>query len=112
MGTSTISGHPVRWVTIQLDDAEALRLSLTRVQVDVIYVTPLRGVELALITTAARAGGLTTFTGVPPYVERGLALGVGIARERPQILVNLVAARAEGSDFTSQLLRVSKVVEK
>ena len=112
MGASTISGHPVHWVTIRLDDAEALRISLTRVRVDVIYVTPLRGIELALITTAARAGGLTTFTGVPLYVELGLALGVGIARERPQILVNLVAARAEGSDFTSQLLRVSKVVEK
>jgi hypothetical protein len=37
---------------------------------------------------------------------------VGIARERPQIIVNLGAARAEGSDFTSQLLRVSRVIEK
>ncbi|MEA2723711.1 MAG: hypothetical protein QOH59_1482 [Gemmatimonadales bacterium] len=112
MGTSTISGHPVHWVTVELDDAESLRLSLTRVRVDVIYVTPLRGIELGPIMAAARAGGLTTFTGVPRYVERGLALGVGIARDRPQILVNLVAARAEGSDFNSQLLRVSKVVEE
>lgn len=112
MGTSTISGHPVHWVTMELDDAESLRLSLTRTRVDVIYVTPLRGVELAPIMTAARAEGVTTFTGVPRYVERGLALGVGLARERPQILVNLIAARAEGSDFNSQLLRVSKVVEE
>jgi len=112
MGTSTISGHPVHWVTMELDESESLRLSLTRIRVDVIYVTPLRGVDLAPIMTAARAEGVTTFTGVPRYVERGLALGVGLARERPQILVNLIAARAEGSDFTSQLLRVSKVVEE
>ena len=112
MGAATISGHPVHWVTVELEDAESLRLSLTRIRVDVIYVTPLRGIELGPIMVAARAGGVTTFTGVPRYVERGLALGVGIARDRPQILVNLVAARAEGSDFTSQLLRVSRVVEE
>jgi hypothetical protein len=112
MGDLAISGHPVHWATVELENEESLRLTLSRIRVDVIYVTPLRGIELGPIMTAARAGGITTFTGVPRYVERGVALGVGIARERPQILVNLVAARAEGSDFNSQLLRVSKVVKE
>ena len=109
---STIYGHPVQWVAVELTDVESLRLSLIRNKVGVIYVTPLRGVELDPIKMAAREAGITTFTGVPRYVEEGLALGVGIARERPQIIVNLGAARAEGSDFTSQLLRVSRVIEK
>jgi YfiR/HmsC-like len=112
MADSTISGHPVHWVAVEFNDVDALRLSLIRHRVDVIYVTPLRGVELEPIKMAAREARITTFTGVPRYVERGLALGVGIARERPQIIVNLGAARAEGSDFTSQLLRVSRVIEK
>jgi hypothetical protein len=125
MGDSTISGHPVHWVAVELSDVESLRLALIRNQVDVIYVTPLRGVELDPIKVAARAAGITTFTGVPRYVEEGLAigvgitrqrnnmgLGVGITRQRTQIIVNLGAARAEGSDFTSQLLRVSRVIEK
>jgi hypothetical protein len=112
MGDSTISGHAVHWLSVELTGVEALRLSLTRNRADVIYVTPLRGVELDPIKVVARAAGITTFTGVPRYVERGLALGVGIARERPQIIVNLEAARAEGSDFTSQLLRVCKVLEE
>jgi hypothetical protein len=112
MGDSTISGHTVNWVAVELSDVESLRLSLIHNRVDVIYVTPLRGVELNHIKAVARAAGITTFTGVPRYVERGLALGVGIARERPQIIVNLAAARAEGSDFTSQLLRVCKVFEE
>jgi len=112
MGDSTISGHTVHWVAVELSDLESLKLSLVHNRVDVMYVTPLRGVELNHIVAAARAAGITTFTGVPRYVERGLALGVGIARERPQIIVNLGAARAEGSDFTSQLLRVCKVLEE
>jgi hypothetical protein len=112
MTDSTISGHPVHWVAVALSDVESLKLALIRHRVNVLYVTPLRGVELEPIKMAARSAGITTFTGVPRYVERGLALGVGIARERPQIIVNLGAARAEGSDFTAQLLRVSRVIEK
>jgi hypothetical protein len=112
MGDSTISGHPVHWVAVELNDVESLKLALIRNRVDVMYVTPLRGVGLDPIKMTARAAGITTFTGVPNYVEQGLALGVGIARERPQIIVNLGAARAEGSDFTSQLLRVCKVLEE
>ena len=112
MKDSTISGHPVHWLALEMSDVVSLKQSMIRFRVDVIYVTPLRGVELDPIKAIARAAGITTFTGVPRYVERGLALGVGVARERPQIIVNLGAARAEGSDFTSQLLRVSKVLEE
>ena len=111
MQNSTISGHPVRWVAVELKEREQVRLALIHERTDVVYVTPLRGVELDPLVRAARAGGMTTFTGVPLYVEQGLALSVGIVRDRPQIIVNLPATRAEGSDFTSQLLRVCKVIE-
>jgi hypothetical protein len=111
MQDSTISGHPVRWVAVEWIDEEQVRLALIRERTDVVYVTPLRGVELHPLIRTARAAGMTTFTGVPLYVEQGVALSIGIVRERPQIIVNLAATRAEGSDFTSQLLRVCKVVE-
>jgi hypothetical protein len=112
MKDSTISDHPVHWVLLELGDLEVFNRALTRERVDVIYVTPLRGVELDGIIAAARSKAVTTFTGVPRYVERGLGLGVGVNRERAQIIVNLTATRAEGSDFNSQLLRVSKVIEE
>jgi hypothetical protein len=99
-------------VAVEWKDGEQLRLALIHERTDVVYLTPVRGVELDPITSAARAGGMTTFTGVPLYVEQGLALSVGIVRERPQIIVNLPATRAEGSDFTSQLLRLCKVIEE
>ena len=110
MQDSTIAGHPVRWVAVEWKDDEQLRLALLRERTDVVYLTPVRGVELDPVTSTARAGGMTTFTGVPGYVEQGLGLSVGIVRERPQIIVNLSATRAEGSDFSSQLLRLCKVI--
>jgi hypothetical protein len=102
----------VRWVAVGWKDGEQLRLALIHERTDVVYLTPVRGVELDPVTSAARAGGMTTFTGVPLYVEQGLALSVGIVRDRPQIIVNLPATRAEGSDFTSQLLRLCRVIEE
>ena len=111
MEDSTISGHPVRWVAVEWIDEEQVRLALIRERTDVVYVTPLRGVELHPLIRTARAAGMTTFTGVPLYVDQGVALSIGIVRERPQIIVNLAATRAEGSDFTSQLLRLCKVIE-
>ena len=111
MADSTISGHPVHWVAVEWKDGEQVRLALIHERADVVYVTPLRGVELDPIMRSAREASMTTFSGVPLYVEQGLALGVRIVRERPQIIVNLPATRAEGSDFTPQLLRVSSVIE-
>lgn len=111
MEHSTISGHPVRWVAVELKDREQLRLALINERTDVVYVMPLRGVDLDAIRKTARGARMTTFTGVPLYVAQGLALGIGIVRERPEIIINLSATRAEGSDFTSQLLRVSRVIE-
>ena len=108
---STISGHPVRMVAVEWKDREQLRLALIHERTDVVYVTPLRGVDLDHIMRTARGAGMTTFTGVPLYVEQGLALGIGIVRERPEIIINLSAMRAEGSDFTSQLLRICRVIE-
>lgn len=107
-----ISGHPVHWVEVEYTTGASLRRDIIRERVDVIYLTPLRGVDLATITLVARTTRITSFTGVPHYVNGGVALGVGINRDRPEIIINLDAARAEGSDFNSQLLRVARIVEQ
>ena len=51
-----------------------------------------------------------TITGVPEYVDQGLAVGIGIRRDRPLIIVNLEQARAEGAAFSSQLLALARIV--
>lgn len=110
-GDSTIAGHPVHWVSLELSETPQLAGAFVRDRVDVIYVAPLRGIDLDGILAAARSKRVTSFTGVPQFVDRGLAVGIGLQRDRPRILINLTAARAEGADFTSQLLRVATVIE-
>ena len=107
---SPFGTRSLRWVAIEVGSGSTLEQALREHEADVIYVTPLRGVDLDVIADAARRSRLMTFTGIPPYVERGLSVGVGIEQERPMIIINLAAARAEGADYTAQLLRVSRVI--
>ena len=78
---------------------------------DVLYITPMRAVDLGSITKQTRAAARVTLTGVPEYVDAGIAVGVDLQGERPRILINLAAARAEGADFDSRLLKLAKIVE-
>lgn len=103
------AGHPARFVSIDLDAAADVATALAETPCDVLYITPLRAVSIGDIAAVSRRRRLPTLTGVPQYVESGLGVGVGLRDERPEILVNLEAARAEGSDFSAQLLRLARV---
>jgi len=97
-------------VAIDLDATPALDSTLKRKQVDVLYVSPLRAVPLEDVMAVSRAAGITTLTGVPRYVETGLAIGLDMKGERPEIVINLAASRAEGADLTAHLLKLARVV--
>lgn len=107
----TIGGLQVRVVVIDLDNTPDLVAALHRLQVTVLYVSPLRAVHVNSVTAASRAAQITTLTGVPRYVESGLAIGIDMKGERPQIMVNLAASRAEGADLNAQLLKLARIVQ-
>lgn len=102
---------PIRCLPIDLGDAGDLTEAMAGVNVDVLYVTPLRAVAMETIAGVSRAKKIVTLTGVPDYVEAGLAVGTDAKGGKPLIVINVTAAKAEGADFSSQLLKMSKVIE-
>jgi hypothetical protein len=105
-----IADKPFHTVALDWDGVENIGAMLDREPIQILYVTPLRAVSIEQIAAAAKARGIRTWTGVPDYVERGLALGIGLRGDRPLILINLPQAQAEGCDLSSQLLRVARVI--
>jgi hypothetical protein len=101
---------PIRCIPLEVSSGELLRKGLTEVDATVIYVTPLRSVDIAEIVRICRTRGLRSVTGVPEYVDDGIAVGIGERRDRPLVIINLQGARAEGSDFSSQLLNLARIV--
>ncbi len=110
-GSSGPADRPLNVVAIDADRKENLEEGLTRLGVKVLYVTPLRAFDLPSLVAATRRSRTLTLTGVPDYVEAGLSIGLDLKQDRPRILVNLHAARAEGADLAAPLLGLATLVE-
>lgn len=113
MGESSVKfvdGIPVTSVSLDVQESSDLEQMLLDHAVDAVYITPLRAVELGRVTDITRKLQIMSLTGVPLYVEQGTSAGVEIRGERPEIIINLSAARAEGVDFSSQLLNLARVI--
>ena len=104
-----VAGVPVRAVAIDLD-RESLGDALRDRQISLLYVTPLRGVDVAAVAATAGTSGVTTASGVTRYIELGLAIGVRLQRDRPKILINLQGSRLQGADFAAELLKLAEVM--
>jgi hypothetical protein len=105
-----IGDLPLRFSSIDMGKSD-LEKAISKEDVDVLYFTPLRDVSLQTIASVSRAKKTLTLTGVPDYVKSGLAVGIGTKEEKPLIIINLPAAKAEGADFSSQLLKLAEVIQ-
>jgi hypothetical protein len=108
-GRNLNAGRVLRVVRIDLDDPRNLGAALLREGVRVLYVTPLRAVATSAVAAATRERQVVSMTGVVRYVEEGLAVAVDANGERPQIVINLAASRAEGAVFAGQLLKLARL---
>ena len=103
------AGRMLRVVPIELDEPGTLAATLLRDGVRVLYVTPLRAVAVSAVAAATRERQVISLTGVVQYVEEGLTVAVDAKGERPQIVINLAASRAEGAVFAGQLLKLARL---
>jgi hypothetical protein len=101
---------PITCVALEVGSLSLLRKRLTETDANIVYVAPLRSVDIAEIGAITRQRGIRSVTGVPEYVDRGISVGIGLRNNRPLVIINLEAARAEGSAFSSQLLSLARIV--
>ncbi|MCP4692700.1 MAG: YfiR family protein [Desulfobacterales bacterium] len=56
-----------------------------------------------------RENRVLSITGAPELVARGVTLGLGMAGDRPRILLNAAATNAENITWNPTLLKISKI---
>jgi hypothetical protein len=103
-------GLPVMYGLVDVSDPAALAPGLAALHPSVLYVAPLAGLDVKRISALSRAGKIRTATGVPGFVEAGLAVGFEPGPDGVRILINAEAARAEGADFSSKVLKLARLV--
>lgn len=108
----TIKNQPIRHVTLEYKNPVELEKSVRSNRVNVFYIAPGNSDSLGAVMKLSKTYGITTATGVPEYVQRGVAIGIGIRPDKkPEILINLPSSRSEGSEFDASLLRIATVVK-
>ncbi|MBN2412711.1 YfiR family protein [candidate division KSB1 bacterium] len=107
-GLTKLEGLDVKFTTINIDTTD-LETALLSEKIDVFYVTPLRAKGIEEIKNKSRKYHIITMSGVEEYIKFGLTVGVGIKGNKPQILINLDAAKLENIDFSSQLLKLAQI---
>jgi len=93
-------------------DSATWKEVLTTAEADVYYVTPMRGIDIGQIAAIARKRQIRTMAALPEYVGQGLNVAIGVRNDRPLIIINLAAARAEGATYQAQLLKLAEIVNR
>lgn len=109
MGSRLGSGA-IEITEIDLTKEENLGAILAEKKVTLLYVAPLRAYSITTIIKESRQRGILTMSGVPDYIAEGISVGLDIKGNKPEILINRTAARLEGVDFHSQLLKLATIV--
>jgi hypothetical protein len=103
-------GLKVRCVPVALDRIDNVYSDLLNVKADVFYLTEMRGVDIQQVVDVSRARHIRTITVIDSYLAAGIAIGLRVRGDKPVIVVNLKAAKAEGSDLTGQLLKAATLI--
>lgn len=106
----TFGGRNVRIVAMPIAAMSDVDAAIRKANLDALYVTPLRSPDIDMISRGSQRHKVLTLTGVPDFVEDGLAVGIALKGNRPQVVINLRASKAEGADFSSQLLSIAKII--
>jgi uncharacterized cupredoxin-like copper-binding protein len=105
----TVKKLPIKYFTIEYVSHDQVEKFVKQKNINVIYVAPGNSKNLTSLTKMSQALGITSVTGVPDYVRKGVAVGIGVVQDRPQVLINLTSSKSEGSDFDASLLRLATV---
>jgi hypothetical protein len=106
----TINGIPFNFMEIEFSDEKKLDEVIKKRRINVLYVSSDGSAMIKKISPITQAGKVLTITGSVDYVSQGISVGLAVKEEKPQIVINLPSARAEGSDFSANLLKVCKVI--
>ncbi|MBC7349173.1 MAG: YfiR family protein [Candidatus Aminicenantes bacterium] len=111
-----LEGVYIVFQKIELDSASSLEAILIENKVQILYIAPLETRNIAkILNEVVRVCGklkIGTFTAVPEYLDSGVAISFQFKDEKAQIVINLEASRAQGFDFSSQLLRRARIRRK
>lgn len=107
----TVKKLPLDYYWQDYTNAEKLTTWIKAKHISVLYISPGTEKSLTAILKVSQDNDVTSITGVPDYVEKGVSVGIGERQAKPQILINLTSSKLEGSEFDASLLRIATIIK-
>ena len=104
-------GLPFSVIRVPFGSPADTRSFLREKGVDALMVCGGLDKELPIIVKITRNLKIISIASHPDQVARGLSMGVAIERGKNSLLFNLRATREEGALFTSDILKLAKVIK-
>lgn len=109
--SATLGGRRVRTVQHSYSNPATLRAGVDSNEAAIAYLTPGLGDQAAGIARSLEGAPVLTVSAVGSDAERGIVLSFELVAARPTLVVNLRQARRQGVAFSSQLLRLARVIQ-
>lgn len=107
--TKPIAGFQVKVSLLTMGEDEDLSQRKEWGGLSVIYITSMRGLDLASLLEQARNHKVLTVATDPKLAPKGVSMSFELVGSRPKFVINRSAAAAEGCDFSSQLLKLATI---
>ncbi|MBN1290388.1 MAG: YfiR family protein [Candidatus Latescibacteria bacterium] len=105
-----LNQKPITYLFIDIT-GENLETAIVQNNINILYFAPIRAVNIEEISELCQKHKILSFSSVPKYCEMGFAVSVEQVGDKPQIVINHTAAKNSGIDFSSQLLRLARLIQ-
>ena len=105
-----LNNHPTNFYSIEVNSLEKLREHIRTNNIKMIYITPLRGVNIKDITQLCKEESVLTITAVEEYENNNISVILSLEQSKLNIKINQKSAKGEGADFSSRLLKIAKLI--
>jgi len=105
-----VAGLPIAVLAAPYGDGRALENRLAQSRPTAIFVCPGLEGDVGAISTVTRKAGVLSFATTERDVRGGLSVGILRDEQKHRILINVPAARAEGSRFDAGLLQLATLI--
>jgi hypothetical protein len=106
----TLRNLPISVAAVEYRSDSQIEDVVKTSQFNVLYIAPGNARNLPKLLQVSQSQQIITTTGVPDYVQKGVAVGIGVRQDRPEILINLQSSKSAGSEFDASLLRLRGLV--
>jgi hypothetical protein len=105
-----VADLPIRVTSVAYRSPNDLEATIGRAKASALYLCPGLDSSVPIISTVTRRRSVLSFTSVESWLRQSISIGLVARGEKPAVVVNLAASKAEGAELDPALLRLSEVM--